>query len=194
MNRGIDSDLLLIDRYRRGDRDAFRELVDIHKERVFRTCLHQLHKNRLLAEDATQEVFIKVYRSLPGFRREARFSTWLHTIVKNHCANVRQRENLSRLELTREGTLANVPAAPGRGNEDAGPVDAECVRQKLATLKNKHSQVIEKVHFEGLTLKQAAAALSCPVGTVRSRLNRALRTAAPLLRECMQQAERDDTL
>jgi len=86
--RPEDGDLLL--RARNGDRAAFSELVRIHQNEVYTLAL-RLVADRDLAADVAQEAFVRAWRSLPGFRGEARFSTWMHRITVNAAWSQRRR-------------------------------------------------------------------------------------------------------
>ncbi len=180
-----EEDLELAQLCRRGSRDAFKKLVVRYQDKVFKQCYYHLDRNRQLAEDAAQDIFIKAYNHIDSFQGESKLSTWLHSITRNHCENIRKKEERHLRAVGPDGILRD----PNPGTEDTADessVDAECVRQVLKSLGSKYRKVIEKVHFEELTYAEAAEALGCPAGTVGTRLNRALRRAAPLLRRCLK--------
>src|SRR6266705_5778072 len=74
----------LVERCRAGDEDAFRQLVDQHKDLVF-ALIARTVQDRSRAEDLAQDVFLRIHRGLPYFRGEARLSTWIYRIVANVC-------------------------------------------------------------------------------------------------------------
>jgi len=87
----VTDEQLLIDRAQQGDRDSFRQLVERSNLYVYRLA-YDLTGNRHDAEDVSQEVFIRAYRSLAGFRREAKWSTWLYRITVNLCLEHRRED------------------------------------------------------------------------------------------------------
>lgn len=82
----------LVERAKSGDRTAFTELVRLHQDEVF-TLANRLVGDRELAADISQEALIRAWRALPGFRGDAKFSTWLHRIVVNAAWTQRRRQN-----------------------------------------------------------------------------------------------------
>lgn len=185
MPGGHEEDLKLAQLCRRGSRDAFKSIVLKYQDKVFKQCYYHLDRNRQLAEDATQDIFIKAFQNIGGYKDESKLSTWLYSIAGNHCENIRKKEKRYLRVVGSDGILRGPD--PGTENSvDESSVDAECVRQVLKSLGSKYRKVIEKVHFEELTYAEAAEALGCPAGTVGTRLNRALQRAAPLLRRCLK--------
>jgi len=174
-----DPDDGLVRHCQAGDKRAFEELVEKYKEKVFNQCFFLLKQKRLDAEDAAQEIFTSVYRNLKSFDGRAKFSTWLHTVTRNHCLNM-----LKQRDSKHESLEAAHPAPAGNPAHESSATE-DCVRQKLDLLSEAHRMVIALVHFDGLSYEEAAELLECPVGTVRSRLNRALQELKPLVRECL---------
>jgi RNA polymerase sigma-70 factor (ECF subfamily) len=130
------------------------------------------------ARDVCQEVFLKAYRGLPSFKKEARFSSWLYQIALNACRDrLRRRRgrhhmSLEDLEETADGPLgAKGPTALER-------VAAREVRERvaaaMATLPEEQREVIVLKEYEGLTFPEIAEALTVPVSTVKTRLYRGL--------------------
>jgi RNA polymerase sigma-70 factor (ECF subfamily) len=74
-----------------GDQDKFRVLVERYQSMIFRTCMGFLH-NKDDADDLTQDIFIKSYQSLPGFKGEAAFSTWIYRIAVNASLNKKRKD------------------------------------------------------------------------------------------------------
>lgn len=97
--RGDASDEVLMVRYQRGDRDAFAMLVKRYSKQVYNFVLRQL-KAPALAEDVTQEVFMRLVQNAADFKHEARFSTWLYAIARNLCI-----DQLRRLQHRRHPSL-----------------------------------------------------------------------------------------
>src|SRR5512138_2589654 len=81
-----EPDHVMVRRLRDRDERAFRELVDIHRDRVYRITFRMLG-NRAEAEDVAQEVFIAVFKTIETFRADSKLSTWLYRVAVNHCKN-----------------------------------------------------------------------------------------------------------
>jgi len=173
----LDGDYSLVQQAQAGIASAFEQLIVKYQQKVFNQCYFLLSL-REDAEDAAQEVFCNVCKNIGTFKGEAKFSTWLYQVTKNHCLNI----------LNKPGR--NVESLPGYENkmvskpQTINPVD-DCVRSKVRQLEEQHRSVVALVHFDDLSYEEAAKVLACPVGTVRSRLNRALEKLKPLLRECI---------
>jgi len=174
---GPDEDAGLVKRCQAGNRDAFEELVVKYQQKVFSQCFFLLGNNRQVAEDAAQEVFCKVWRGISGFKGDSKLSSWLHTIARNHCFNLHTQRSRNP-DLEQDGEQRMAPVKDTLATED-------CVRQKVSQLEEIHRSVIALVHFDELSYEEAADILGCPVGTIRSRVNRALEKLRPLIRECL---------
>jgi RNA polymerase sigma-70 factor (ECF subfamily) len=168
----MDPDQALARRLARREMGALREAYELHGERVQRLCLRLLGR-RADAEDATQEVFLKLFERARSFDGRARFSTWLHRLTVNLCLSRMERE---RLRLVRtlpedEGALVDPAASPA---EAVSRTEArESLQLLLARLSPEHRSVLVLRELEGLSYQEIAAALAVPEGTVMSRLSRA---------------------
>lgn len=168
----MDPDLALARRLARGEVGALREAYERHGERVQRLCLRLLGRPSD-AEDATQEVFLKLFQRAHRFDGRARFSTWLHRFTVNSCLHRMERE---RLRLTRplpddDSSLVDPREAP---LETLTRTEARAsLLTWLARLSSEHRAVIVLRELEGLSYQEIAATLAIPEGTVMSRLARA---------------------
>ena len=173
----LDGDYSLVQQAQAGIASAFEQLIVKYQQKVFNQCYFLLSL-REDAEDAAQEVFCNVCKNIGTFKGEAKFSTWLYQVTRNHCLNILNkagRDNMSLQDCTKE--MSSNP-------QIVNPVD-DCVRSKVCQLEEIDRSVIALVHFDDLSYEEAAKVLECPVGTVRSRLNRALEKLKPMLRECI---------
>ncbi len=156
---------------RLGDRDAFRALYDLYKDRVYSIALYFFHGDAASASDVTQQVFLKLITSIHRFRGDAEFSTWLYRLVINACMDTARHRKVDaavpdRVELE---TLA----APGSQEEDYARAQmAGSVRAAVSSLPPKFRIAVLLRYFEDLSYEQMAKALNCSMGTVASRLSR----------------------
>jgi RNA polymerase sigma-70 factor (ECF subfamily) len=159
-------------RLRSGDVQALAACYAAHGPRVWRLALGLLG-SAADADDATQEVFLRVFEKAPTFEARARFSTWLHRLTVNHCKNrlASERARGARHEALGRADLA-CPAA--------GPLDAAAAGDErerllgvLARLPEEQRAVLVLREVEGLSYREIADTLEIPPGTVMSRLARA---------------------
>jgi RNA polymerase sigma-70 factor (ECF subfamily) len=168
----IPDEAALVERLRAGEPPAFEELVRRYQHRVFGVAVRMLG-NAAEAEDAAQEVFLRVYRAVAEFRGEARLSTWLYAITSRVCLT---RLGTGERQLVREGEetltrLANGEATPGAALERSEL--AAALHRAIAELPEERRIVVVLRDLEGLAYEEIAGALDLPLGTVRSRLHRA---------------------
>lgn len=171
----------LLEACRQGDREAWRELYEAHKDRVYSIALYYFHGDDAAAADATQQVFLKVMNGLDRYRGNAQFSTWLHRIVVNTCIDSSRRRKMPAA-LTDSSVLTTI-ADPGVSHEEAmaGREVARSVQDAIAQLPPKLRVAILLRYFDELAYPEMAAALNCSIGTVSSRLSRAHRLLAQRL-------------
>lgn len=164
----------LVERAKGGDAAAYEGLVRGHQAVAFRTAF-VITGDAAEAEDAAQEAFVKVYRTLDRFRSGASFRPWLLTVVANEARN-RRRAAGRRTGLALRAAEDGVRGAPSSSPETT--VVAEERRAELLSalegLRQGDREVISMRYFLELTEAETAAALGCPRGTVKSRLSRAV--------------------
>ena len=161
----------IIESCRSGDRDAFRALYDLYKDRVYSMALYFFRGDPAVASDVTQQVFLKLMTSIHQFRGDAEFSTWLYRLVVNACMDA-ARSRGSRAVIFDRSRMEAL-AAPGSQEEDYSRTQiANSVRAAVSALPPKFRIAILLRYFEDLSYEQMAAALRCSIGTVASRLSR----------------------
>lgn len=156
---------------RHGSPLELKTVFDTHKDRVFSTALACLDGDQAAAEDAAQEVFVRLASKLGQFRGEARLTTWLHRVTVNVCHDeLRRRRRAQR--LTPEPLPTSQEFAPRRELHEALESLPEALRTPLLLR-----------YFDGLSYDEIAAALGCPPGTVATRLHRGLKRLEKCLGE-----------
>lgn len=170
----------LIERCRRGDESAFRELVDRYKGLVFGLTARSA-ATRGRAEDLAQEVFLRVHRGLPFFRGEARLSTWIYRIVVNLLAQERPEAAGLSLDEVDEGEREPrlQPAAEDRRFGDL--VLRDRLDKAIARLPLAYQVLVNGHYLKGQRYEDLAEALDLPLGTVKTHLHRAKRRLRHLL-------------
>ncbi len=176
----------LVAAFQAGDLAAFDLLVS-RWDRKIQGAVYRMVGRSEDVRDITQEAFLKAYRGLPAFKREARFSSWLYQIALNVCRDrMRQRKRtageLSFDVLAESGTLPS-PAPQQSALELAEARDlSRLVAAAVGALPHDQREVIVLKEYEGLTFQEIADALGIPVSTVKTRLYRGL----GLLRESLE--------
>ena len=167
----------LIERCRAGDTGAFDDLMATHQNRVFNLCLWLL-RDHDAAADAAQEVFIRAFRGLKNFRGDCAFSTWLHRIAVNIASDSATRRQRTPVPLsTLESDDSSFPEPASLG-DDPGEAIArrerrQAVRDALNSLSDPHRLILVLFDIQGYAYEDIAQILEMPIGTVKSRLNRA---------------------
>jgi len=178
MDRRVsDPDWGLVRQCKRGDMDAFGELVRRHQQSVFNFCLRLL-RNAEDAEDIAQDAFVQAYRNIKKFQPRAKFSTWLFTIAKNLSLNlIRDEKRGTRRMVPIDDGLEGVTVATVVADQpDSEAVEHEVaavVREAIDRLSPDHKLVVVLRDLEGLSYKEIGRVMNCRSGTVKSRLSRA---------------------
>lgn len=187
-----DIDDRLVKRAQEGDKHAFDLLVSKYQRKLMR-LLGRFIRDSSEVEDIAQEAFIKAYRALPSFRGDSAFYTWLYRIgvntAKNYLAGAGRRgvavgSGADRGEDFEEEELSgdiNTPESVLMSKEVARTVN-EAMEQLPEELRN----AIALREIEGLSYEEIAAAMNCPIGTVRSRIFRAREAIAEKLRPLLE--------
>jgi RNA polymerase sigma-70 factor (ECF subfamily) len=157
-------------RQRRYD-EALEQLLDRHGQKVFRMAAAML-RDRGRAQDATQDVFFKLWRALPSYDGRAAVSTWLYTIARNTCLTAVRTEAYRR---TAGGASSREPQV-----ESIGPLDI-ALKEAIDRLPEVQRTVLTLFYFEDRNIAEVAALLDMPEGTIKSHLHRARRALGDML-------------
>lgn len=172
----------LIVRAQEGDMQAFAALVQSTQTGVYNLAYSLLH-SREEAEDLTQETFVRVWRALPGFRAEAKFTTWLYRITVNTCLNRRRQlsAEMAKVDGQTDPESVSIPedeptAATLRDERSA------VLWRAVQQLPAKYRLVISLFYQQQLSYPEIARTLALPLGTIKAHLNRARQSLAKSLR------------
>ncbi|MGI6577487.1 MAG: RNA polymerase sigma factor [Eubacteriales bacterium] len=169
----------------KGDDRAFEELVALYEKRVYTMAL-RMTGNQDDACDISQEAFIRMYRSLKGFKGDAKFSTWVYRIVSNLCIDFNRKAKRIKqvpLESTDEDEPFTITISDDRFDPERNLERSEIVRainRALDTLSEEHKEIFILRELNGLSYAEIAEVMMIEEGTVKSRLFRArekMRTA-----------------
>lgn len=161
----------VIEACQQGDRDAFRVLFETYRDRVYSIAVYSVGGDSSIADDVTQQIFLKLFTAIKQFRGDSEFTTWLYRLVVNACMDERRRR---RRLLSWGETFAMHDPADKKPQEKqyAQSEVAEAVRMAISQLKPKFRMPILLKYMEGLSYEEIANVMGCSKGTVASRLNR----------------------
>jgi RNA polymerase sigma-70 factor (ECF subfamily) len=195
-----DTDLLLVERAKRGDQKAFEMLVIKYQRRIER-LIARMVRDVDLVQDIAQESFIRAYRAMPQFRGDSAFYTWLYRIAVNTAKK-------ALVDLKRDPLVTESARASANDDDDetsrvereltdgetpesllASKEIAQAVSAAMDALSDDLRQAITLREIEGLSYEEIAELMNCPIGTVRSRIFRAREAIAQRLRPLLDTRE-----
>ena len=188
MTQSYPDDGVLIERSQKGDRQAFDDLIRKHEKRAYQYAF-RLTSNPEEAGDVVADAFVRVYSALHNFKGQSAFTTWLYRILTNCFLDMRKREK-SRPTTSLEAALVTDEGDLERQVQDDSPTphaEAEksererAVEKAVGHLPEYQQAMIMMYHVENLSYEEIAEALDLPIGTVKSRLNRARLSLRELL-------------
>jgi RNA polymerase sigma-70 factor (ECF subfamily) len=166
----------LIQRAQRGDEQAFAELFQLHKKRVYSVCL-LMTKDVAEAEDLTQEAFLQVFRTIGTFRGESAFSTWLYRIAVNTVLmKLRRQKSKAAFSLSEPVSPESPNLAHDLGEKDprlSGTIDRIALLRAIEALPEGCRTVFMLHEVEGYQHHEIASLLSCSIGNSKSQLHKA---------------------
>ena len=168
----------LVARSRGGDVDSFNELI-LRWERPIYALAYRVIGREDEARDVCQEAFLRAFRALPGFKGEAKFSSWLYRITLNLCRDWIRRRRRAPMSQMPEG------ADPIELASQAGPVESiedlaarreltEVVERAMTLLPDEQRTAIILKEYHGMTFQEIADLQGCPLSTVKTRLYQGL--------------------
>lgn len=193
--REAEEDRVLVEQAQRGDKAAFRKLVERHQRRAFAIAI-SLVRDENDAREIVQEAFLRVFRSLDRFQGSSSFFTWLYRIVTNLAIDLMRKPARREAELFDNPTVAeDADAFPFISRIDGSdPLDvvrrreiAERIQQALDALPPYHRAVILMREVEGMSYQQMAEAMRVSKGTIMSRLFHARQKLQKALADCYRE-------
>jgi RNA polymerase sigma-70 factor (ECF subfamily) len=157
----------LVDRARRGDREAFSVLAGGAVDRLYGIA-RLILRDAELAEDATQDALVRAWRDLPTLRDVERFDAWLYRLIVRACADVGRHRRKWRAEIT------VLPAEPAEADKTSDLADRDLLERGLRRLTDAQQAILVLRFYIGLTPSEVAETLDIPVGTAKSRLHYAI--------------------
>jgi RNA polymerase sigma-70 factor, ECF subfamily len=180
----VDADRELVEKAAAGDREAFSELVRRHQVSIV-SLARALTSGSADAEDIAQEVFVRVWRSLRGFRGDSAFRTWLHRVAVNvihsHHGRVARVRRLFYSPAADAAGDDPIERAPDVVDVEADVVMRDAIDKALATLPEELRVAVTLRDVQGLDYREIAVVLGVPIGTVESRIFRGRQRLKPLL-------------
>ncbi len=172
-------DQALVERVQQGDKQAFDLLVRKYQQKIMNVIMRYVHDPDE-AQDIAQEAFVKAYRALPKFRGDSAFYTWLYRIAINTAKNMLVSRGRRPPGSDVEVEVAEQLDAGARLKDQATPESYIHEEEVLRTIKKAMDDLPEDLRtaimlreLDGMSYEEIAEAMSCPIGTVRSRIFRA---------------------
>jgi RNA polymerase sigma-70 factor (ECF subfamily) len=171
-------DSSIVEKILRGQTDQFGVLLERYQRPIF-NFIYRFYGNYDLAEDLTQETFLRCYQFLKSYDRKRKFSTWLYTVAKNLCIDHLKRHKSGR-EISLDQSLPAVERKEAGRSPEASP-QLKCIRNQedarlleaLGELEPSRRMVLVLFYFQGLSYQEISEALSVPLSTVKIRIFRA---------------------
>jgi len=184
-----DNEKLLLARARNGDISAFESLIEGYQKKVFNIALRMIGDYED-ANDLAQEVFIRIYKSIKGFKEQSSFSTWVYRITTNVCLDeLRKRKNKNVVSL--DDDIKFDDSEMKRQVEDVKPTPEAVVERDetrrivsdaISKLSSEHRTAIILRDIQGFSYEEISRIINCPEGTVKSRINRARKALKEILK------------
>ncbi|EIJ79973.1 RNA polymerase sigma factor SigW [Bacillus methanolicus PB1] len=162
----------------KGDQNAYGEIVELYKDKVFQLCYRMLG-NRHESEDIAQEAFIRAYVNINSFNINLKFSTWLYRIATNLCIDrIRKKKPDYYLDAEVSGTdgltmYSQIAADTALPEEELQSLELqETIQKEISKLPEKYRTAIVLRYIEELSLNEISEILDLPLGTVKTRIHR----------------------
>lgn len=162
----------------KGDQEAYTDIVDFYKDKVYQICYRMLG-NKHEAEDVAQEAFLRAYLNIHTFKQELKFSSWLYRIATNLCIDrMRKKKPDYYLDSEVAGTdgltlYSQIPSNQRTPDQDVENIElADTIQKEISKLPEKYRSVIVLRYIDELSLNEISDILDMPLGTVKTRIHR----------------------
>lgn len=166
----------LINEIRNGKREAFDRLVELYQTKLYNFTFNYL-KHPEEAKDLTQDIFVSVYRSLSGLKDVSKFSSWLYQIALNHCRNrykkLKRTGYFNSQSIDDPESYVQLTSKNSPENQVERQEVINIVRTTISKMKKQEKEVLMLRDMQELSYEEISAILGIPIGTVKSKLNRA---------------------
>jgi len=177
----------LVQKVQTGEKAAFAVLVERWQHKVYTQCVQQL-RSTTLAEEATQDIFIKAYQGIGNFRFKSKFSTWLFRIVVNHCSNIKGYNYRRKQELHEplEGKNPELPRELPSNQNNPHQLNEKkelkaIIHDCIAQLPDQQREILILRDIQEFSYEEICSILNLNNGTVKSRVHRAREALKPIL-------------
>jgi RNA polymerase sigma-70 factor, ECF subfamily len=178
----LDDDFSLIQRFIEGDESTFRTLVQRHKDKI-RNIIYLTLNSSDSVDDIAQDVLITTYKNLKSFRFESQFSTWLYRITVNKCKDHLRKVKIRSIFTPIQDGDDHPVYIPSMEHKDI----SEIVNKAISKLPEKLRIPLLLKDIEGLSYQEISEAVTCEIGTVKSRIFRAREGLRELLKPYEQE-------
>jgi RNA polymerase sigma-70 factor, ECF subfamily len=168
----------LIERWQQGDKEAWSMIVQTYGKQIYNLALHFIG-NRDEAADITQEIFLKLYNNREKFHQDRNLASWILTLSRNHCIDYWRRNRKHQSVADVETDIADLGPTPEEN--EVRRSDIERLRNGLMQLEPEQRFLLTLRDIQDLAYEEIAARLDIPLGTVKSRINRARARLARVL-------------
>ena len=186
------SDIEIISKVLKGEQQAYAELVKRYQNYVFTLTLRFI-KSREDAEEVSQDIFVKAYRSLADFRGESKFSTWLYTIVNTTCITFLRKKRLNVQSLDNEKVIETVESQDSglNANQVERKSRANMVNSSISMLSYDDSEILTLFYKAEQSLEEISQILGLEQNTVKVRLHRARQRLKTMMENSFNEEVRD---
>jgi len=175
-----ENEKILIDRCKQGEISAFEELITGYEKRVF-NIVYRIIGNYDEAQDISQEIFLKVFKSIKSFKEKSSFYTWLYSIAVNECRDLIRKKKKVVIYSIDVPIETNNDEITREIIDDCESIEDKierkelrgCIEAALKTVSYDHQVMIILRDVQGMSYEEIGQILKCPPGTVKSRINRA---------------------
>ncbi|NET36290.1 MAG: sigma-70 family RNA polymerase sigma factor [Cyanothece sp. SIO1E1] len=168
-----EADQQLVEEVLKGNQSAFRQLVERYKDYVFTVCFRVLQQ-REEAEEASQDVFIKVYRTLGSFEQKSKFSTWLYTVAYRTALDKVRTRKKGNISIDQEDNYLQIPDQENRGAEQM--INTELLKAQLIAairqLKPQDAAVVTLFYLKEKSIKEIVEITGLTTTNVKTKLHR----------------------